>query len=728
LTDPAAERTGDSTWARLSRRKVVQWGLAYLAGAWGFLQGLEYLTETYDWPTQLRMVAVPALLLGLSIVLVVAWYHGDRGHQRVTRTEFGILTLLFVLGGGAIWRYYLSIEARSPPSSMAAASQSSATDESRLDDPRPSIAVLPFENHSANPDDAYFVDGIQGDILTQLTKVRGLRVIASASTEQLRGTPLSMHEIGRRLGVSKLLQGRVQRDGDRVRINVVLVDTATGSQEWAERYDRSLTGSNILAIQSAVAATVAARLQAGLPAEADTTAPGTAASTRSLEAWDAYHRGEGAGTPEEAEQYFRRAIQADPRFALAYVGLSQSLVSQIYASGARRDVILPEAEAAADTALQIDPELPQAWLASANFFGHRGDAATEEARIRKAIELNPNFAPAYERLADSLLEAGRAEEAVLAAKKGVALDPLSTGLRQSLALGFEALRKFDDAEAQYRHAVDIDPMSPGSLQALAEFEAYERGRFVLAVPLQQKAVQLAPDNAYLVGTLAQLYMDLEDDTRAAELLDEALNRWPDRTNLNVMAALLARYRGDQLSATRYARKVLETSPKHLAGILHLTDADLARGDVAAAREKFAFAYPEFFATVPPEINAGNRGLATAAASILLAAGDPGRARVLLDRSERLIRGLPRLGAQDYVDDATIRALRGDQAGALRALQEAVKAGWRGPFWRIQLLYSRQFAALRGAPEFQAAVAEIRRDLASQRAELERLTEEAPATP
>jgi tetratricopeptide (TPR) repeat protein len=518
----------------------------------------------------------------------------------------------------------------------------------------------------------------------------------------------------------------VQRDGDRVRINVVLVDTATGSQEWAERYDRSLTGSNILAIQSAVAATVAARLQSGLPAEVDTTTPGTAASTRSLEAWDAYHRGERAGTPEEAEQYYRRAIQADPRFALAYVGLSDSMVKQIYASGERRDVILPEAEAAADTALQIDPELPQAWLASAFFFGHRGDAAAEEARIRKAIELNPNFAPAYERLADTLLEAGRTEEALLAAKKGVALDPLSAGLRQSLGDGFEAMGRLDDAEAQYRQAVDINPMSIGSLQALAEFEAYVRGRFVLAVPLQRKAVQLAPENAYLVGTLAQLYMDLEDDTRAAELLDEAVNRWPDRTNVNVMAALLARYRGDQLSATRYARKILETSPKHLAGILHLADADLARGDVAAAREKFAFAYPEFFAPVPPEIDAGNRGLAISVASILLAAGEADRARVLLDRSERSLRDLPRRGVHAYIDDAEIRALRGDRAGALRALQAAVKAGWRGPFWRAQLLYSRQFIALRSAPEFQVAVAEIRRDLARQRAELERLAEPVAA--
>jgi TolB-like protein/Tfp pilus assembly protein PilF len=711
----------------LRRRKVVQWGIAYLAGAWGFLQGLEYLSETYGWSPLLRMLAVPVLLLGLPVVMVIAWYHGDRGHQRVTRVELAILTMIVALGGGGIWRYYESIEDRASSSTSPWLDQRASAAAFHTDDSRPSVVVLPFENRSADQDDVYFVDGIQDDILTQLTKIRGLRVIASTSADKLRGTSLSAREIGQRLGVSKLLQGRVQRVGDRVRINVLLIDAASESQEWAERYDRTVTGPNILAIQSEVAATVAARLKAGLPAAPDSH-DAKASAGRNLEAWEAYQRGHHSDNLQEAEQSFRRAIDADPRFAPAYVGLFRTLVRQIYVSGARRDVNEPEAEAAAETALQLDPTLPDAWLATAYFAQDREGVGAAEARMRKAIELNPNYALAYERLSDLLRDAGRLPEALHFAEKGVALDPLSMGLTESLAICLEASGRLDEAEAQYRRMLAIDPSDPNALRALAEFEAYVRDRLALAVTLQEKAVSLAPDNAYLVGTLALLYMDLEDDSRAAALLDDATQRWPDRTNINLAAAFLAMFRGDQLGAMRYAGKVLETSPSHMGGIVILTQADFARNDFAAARARFALASPEFLAPVPPEIHRQNVGQAILAASILLATNDGGRARVLLDRSERVIRTMPRLGqSTGYgIVDVFIHALRGDKGAALGALRAAIKDGWRGPMWRAQLLFDRDLALLHGDPVFEASVAEIRRDMARQRAELAAMTKDAAA--
>jgi len=171
--------------------------------------------------------------------------------------------------------------------------------------------------------------------------------------------------------VTKLLQGVVQRVGDRVRINVLLVDAATESQDWAERYDRDLTRANVLAIQSEVAATVAARLKAGLPAaEANGAA---SASTRNLEAWEAYQRGRNSDDLADKEQNFRRAIEADPKFAPAYVGLHNVLVRQIYASGARREINLPEAEAAIETALQLDPNSAEALVTSAESVFDRED-------------------------------------------------------------------------------------------------------------------------------------------------------------------------------------------------------------------------------------------------------------------------------------------------------------------------------------------------------------------
>jgi TolB-like protein len=262
MNDPAPNVDIPSVWSTLRRRKVVQWGLVYVAAAWGFLQGLEYLSGTYDWPRQIQQLTTLALLIGLPIVLVLAWYHGDRGQQRITTPEFAILTLLLLLGGGAFWYYQRASEAEQDAAVTAETAQPPAS--AAVSDARPSIAVLPFENRSRLEDDAFFVDGIHDDILTQLSKVSALRVISRTSVEQFRDTNLSMKAIGEQLGVTKILEGGVQRAGDRVRIHMQLIDAPTDAHIWAESYDRELTAANIFAIQSAVAAAIAAALKAAI--------------------------------------------------------------------------------------------------------------------------------------------------------------------------------------------------------------------------------------------------------------------------------------------------------------------------------------------------------------------------------------------------------------------------------------------------------------------------------
>jgi TolB-like protein len=715
VTDPSAPANGAmSTWTRLRSRKVVQWAIAYAAAAWGFLQGLEYLSETYAWPPQIRQYAVLVLLLGLPIVLVLAWYHGDRGAQRVSHTELGILLVLVTLSAVVLWRYR-------PASDLVAATGRPQTSTSLSGmvaaDPRPSIAVIPFENRSGNSSDAYFVDGIQDDILTQLTKVGALRVIARTSSDQLRSSGLSAREIGERLGVMKLLEGRVQRAGDRVRINVLLIDTRTGSQEWAERYDRELTGANILAIQSEVAATVAAQLLASVSSLARG-ARAASESTRSIEAWDAYHRGQaayasGAGL-SVAEQYFRKAIAVDPQFAVAYLELATVLVRQVYQDGARRDVKLPEAESAVETALRLDPMLPEAWIASAEF----APPNQAEAMYRKAIEINPNSAEAYERLSDLLWEVGRWPESLRFAEKAVTLDPLSVGVNLSLAQNLTAAGRLDEAEALHRRLIEIHPDLPAPWVALATFQAYTRNRFADGVELMQKATELDPDNAYMRGVFAMLLLDLEDDRRATDLLTESLHRWPERTNLNIMAANLAWYRDDQESAERYTSKTLETAPANWGGIYHMARQDVVRGDYAGARARFAFHYPELLAPEPPTIGSTNVGQAIELAAVLFHTNEDDRARALLDRAELALRGRSRLGESGYgIADVRIHALRGDLPKAQAALRTAVKEGWRGPLWRTQLLFDFSLDSLVDDPEFKAAVSEIRRDMARQRGQL-----------
>src|SRR6188508_2465125 len=138
VNDPPAERGAESTWTRLRRRKVVQWGLVYVAAAWGFLQGLEYVSESFHWPEQLRQIAIIALLIGLPVVLVLAWYHGDRGQRRITTSEFAIITVLLLLGGGAFWYYQRKSDASADSATTASTAQPDTPLETK--DARPSVA------------------------------------------------------------------------------------------------------------------------------------------------------------------------------------------------------------------------------------------------------------------------------------------------------------------------------------------------------------------------------------------------------------------------------------------------------------------------------------------------------------------------------------------------------------------------------------------------------------
>ena len=239
------------SWEQLRRRKVGQWGVVYATGAWGFLQGLGYLTELFGWPNELPRVVALALLAGLPQVLVVAWFHGDRGDQGVTGTELALITLLFLVGGGLFWVYQ-----HAGNSVDGDAVEHTRPDRHGGEDLRPVVAVLPFENRSDQAADAHFVDGFHDDLLTQLTKVGSLRIVARTSVAPFRGSRQSTQQIATALGATIIVEGGVQRSGGRVRVTVQLVDGSTAVHLWAEHYDRELAATNALEVQSELGAAV----------------------------------------------------------------------------------------------------------------------------------------------------------------------------------------------------------------------------------------------------------------------------------------------------------------------------------------------------------------------------------------------------------------------------------------------------------------------------------------
>ena len=218
VSDERPDRDIANVWSALRRGKVVQWGLVYVAAAWGFLQGLEYVSESFNWPQQLRQIAFLALLIGLPIVLVLAWYHGDRGEQRIRGTELAIISLLFLVGGGIFWLYDRGREDDAEP---VTAQDAAPTASAHAAVPAPdakSIAVLPFADMSPQKDKEYMSDGIAEELLNLLAKVPNLKVIARTSSFAFKGQNVEIAEIAKRLNVAHVLEGSVRKAGNTVRI------------------------------------------------------------------------------------------------------------------------------------------------------------------------------------------------------------------------------------------------------------------------------------------------------------------------------------------------------------------------------------------------------------------------------------------------------------------------------------------------------------------------------
>ncbi len=235
----------------------------------------------------------------------------------------------------------------------------------------------------------------------------------------------------------------MQRAGDRVRVTVQLIDAATDAHLWAENYDRELSAANIFAIQSEVATAIAGALKATL--NAGEKARVNAIPTQNLAAWEAYQLGRQrmakrttAGLTD-AEAFFRKAIDLDPRFALAYAGLADTLQLEVIYSGAPRDAALDEAEKSAHTALKLDPDLADAWVSSASLAAERKQYDRADQAYRRAIELSPNNATAYHWYSGMLYELGRTDESLTYAQRAEDLDPLSAIINLWLSIALQTV-------------------------------------------------------------------------------------------------------------------------------------------------------------------------------------------------------------------------------------------------------------------------------------------------
>ncbi|HET7674369.1 MAG TPA: hypothetical protein VFL54_02500, partial [Gammaproteobacteria bacterium] len=401
---------------RLKQRKLVQWALAYLAGSWVLLQGFDLIGQQFNWPADLLRGITLALALGFFVVLVLAWYHGERGAQRLSGAELLILALLLAIGGAFLWR----LERAQAPAAVASATASAqkVTAPAALI-PAKSIAVLPLVNESGNPDERYFSDGLSEDLITALSQFGELKVIGRNSSFQFRNSKYDSKTIGKKLGVAHLLEGSVRHAGDTVRVSVELVNAADGSTLWSQRYDRRY--KDLFALQDEITSAVAGALKARLLPAAGSVAQSDRPPSGNLDAYAAYLRAKSYATANtdadfrKAIDVYGTAIRLDPHYAAAFAGLSAvwATWSAASLSGAAARQAYAQAAAAATTAVTLDPNLAAAYSARGEIMILAGlDWNGAEAEYRRALQLAPNDGQTKAVLGQLLAALGQTRQAV----------------------------------------------------------------------------------------------------------------------------------------------------------------------------------------------------------------------------------------------------------------------------------------------------------------------------
>jgi len=587
----------------LKRRKVYRVAIAYVVASWALAQGLAQVLPVFEISNSVIRVVIALLLIGFPLALVLAWVFditptGIRRTSSVATqtapTTHRRRNLFMLVAAGVI---------------VSAAAGFFLLPRAAAHKVDKSIAVLPFENLSDEKENAYFADGIQDDILTNLSKIGDLKVISRTSVMPYRGHTSNVREIGKTLGVSSVLEGSVRREGNRVRVNVQLINANNDEHLWANNYDRDLT--DVFAIQTDLAREIAGALQAKLsPTEK---AQMERKPTENGEAYLAFIQARNLFMPEDfeklkqAEQLYDRALQLDENFALAAACYGQ-MEAWIYRNFDKQPERAQKGRALVQRALQLQPELPEAHWALGYWYYYGDlnyDAALKEFEI--AQRGLPNDADVYLAIGAIQRRQGKWAESNASLEKAVNLNPKDTWPMQNLGQNYEMQRNFVAANRIYDRALAVDPNAFGIKELKAKDAIAEKGDFSLAQQFLAKADTIPNLSADIKNQLAEGRIQLlvferkfdEAAREATKVPDDALTRYPNALCGKYLTSGLAKKRsGDEAgarqffeNARRFAEKDIQQRPNdasahaNLAGALAwLGQKEAALAEVKRAQE------------------------------------------------------------------------------------------------------------------------------------------------
>jgi TolB-like protein len=650
---------------------VYKVAVAYAVVAWLLIQIATQVFPFFEVPNWAVRLVVLLIIIGFPIALVIAWAF-ELTPEGLKRTEVADaapaprsrsrawIYVVLIAGALSAGLFFLGRFTASTKQSVSAEVSSK------------SIAVLPFDNLSRDPDNAYFASGIQDEIITRLAKIADLKVISRTSTQQYQSKPGNLSEIAKQLGVANILEGSVQKVADQVRVNVQLIQVASDSHLWADTYDRKLV--DIFGVESEVAKAIADALQAKLTGGEQQAL--AAKPTNNPEAYDAYLRGLAlevrASSPTDSEKvvgFYERSVQLDPTFALAWARLSRAN-AQIYFSGldttpARRDAT----ERALNTAQKLQPNSPETLLAQAYYqYWVRRDYELAKSTFGRVRELLPGSSDVPGALALIARRQGHWDQSVAYWEQTLALDPRNTQWLARAAETYAWLRQFPAALKTYDRVLDIVPNDLDTVASeaaiyQAEGNLEQAGKLLAGVNAQ------TPSLAAFLPKITQLFLERH--------FDEAI----------------------RLIHSRLESRDLPNFER-LFEPLFLVLAQKCAGDIAGARATAQQMLPslETFGKKAPDTPFFALGLSIVHAVL-------GEKDAAIKEAERAITLLPTekdaMDGPSYEENlAAVEATVGDKNRAIPRLQHLLEIPYNNCLTPALLRLDPKWDPLRGDPRFQ----------------------------
>jgi len=728
-----------SLWAELKRRNVFKVAMGYAVVAWVLVEVASIVLPTFEAPGWVMKAFTFLVIAGLPLALIFAWafeltpeglkreHEVDRSQSITQKTgrklDYLIIGVLVVAVGWLLADKLLLTE-------DPVATEIVVDDVADPTESIPSVAVLPFTNLSADPSSGYFSDGLADTVLHMLAQIRELRVAARTSSFKFRNQEHDIAEIGAKLNVSAILEGSVQRSGDKIRVTAQLIDVSNGFHLWSGNFDRNL--DDIFAIQDEIASEVVAALKVSLLGE--TVEQLNRDQTDNVDAYTEYLLAINDLSETNSEnlitavKHLQEAIRLDPNYARAYSTLGRAYLdmldwgamSTMQATRAARDAASRALDIAADSSEAL------AVLGKAELRDGNQDLAGQ--LLNKAIENGPNDTVALDYLASYQIQEAHPDDAIETYKKILRIDPLSENAYIGLATAYNATQRFSAASETIERFKSIAPMS-ASADTIQFFIEYGQGNYVAAIDSMQRALALVPDDIDPEGTvqIGHIYLALDMPVEASRWFDRGVEIDAEHPMSRAAPLFLNYYlQQNEEKNVRLARELLDDridrrNRSRAIAIVVLLDHAAKTGRHDIVLEALDNLYPHLFDDPPYDLD--NDIYATFMAGwALIQSGDA-------DRGTHLVKSfLDSLEPNEEVygvgpPSIISRLSLGETDDAMEQLDRFAERPISGWLNRLVLEHSPVYDSIRDEPAFIALLDGFRRNAEEQRQILQAMSED-----